>query len=45
MTGPTETLAQNLEDCKDQIITTHFEHYKVEGTAVQRVTVKVMRNF
>jgi len=33
MIGPTETLAQNLQDCKDYIITTHFEHYKVEFTA------------
>jgi len=34
MTGPTETLvAQNLQDCKGYIITTQFEHYKVEVTA------------
>jgi len=33
MIGPTETLAQNLQDYKDYIIITHFEHYKVEVTA------------
>jgi len=33
MTGPTETLAQNLQVCKGEITTTHFEHFKVEVTA------------
>jgi len=32
--GPTETLAHNLQDDNGKIITTHFEHYKVEVTAV-----------
>jgi len=29
----TETLAQNLQDCKDLILTTHFEHCNVKVIA------------